>query len=190
MAKSERSQENPGSSSGSLPNVAVKTSAEPSKGVESSMQFEEIVPPRAGPAEPLAGVRCQKSKTAKRRWPPRYPGSAEALNMLTLRPVFATPVPRHHVEPKAPDGSRLVHDRATSERFVVYSPRFVYQFRGGHHAGLWYLRPITDAGATPRSVGFPTARAAVEALRTGGWRLSRSRPYRDRAGKPCRVIWS
>ena len=126
----------------------------------------------------------------EQRWPPRYPGSAEALNMLTLRPVFTTPVPRHHVESRAPDGSRLVHDRATSERFVVYSPRFVDQFKAGHRAGLWYLRPSTDVEATPRSVGFPTALAAVEAVRAGEWRLSRSHPDRDRPGKPCRVIWS
>ncbi len=110
--------------------------------------------------------------------------------MLTLRPVFATPVPRHHVAPRAPDGSRLVHDRATSERFVVYSPRFVYQFKAGHRAGLWYLRSSTDVAATPRSVGFSTASAAVEAVRAGDWRLSHSCPNHDRPGKHCRVIWS
>jgi hypothetical protein len=110
--------------------------------------------------------------------------------MLTLRPVFATPVPRHHIESRAPDGSRLVHDRATSEQFVVYSPRFLYQFKAGHRAGLWYLRLRTDVEATPRSVGFPTVRAAVEAVRAGDWRLSRPRPSRDRPGKPCRIIWS
>jgi hypothetical protein len=107
--------------------------------------------------------------------------------MLTLRPVFATPVPRHHVEPRGPDGSRLVHDRATNERFVVYSPRLVHEFRAGHRAGLWYLRPIAELDTTPRSAGFPSAHAAVEALRAGTWRASRSR--RQSAGKPCRVIW-
>jgi hypothetical protein len=126
----------------------------------------------------------------KRRWPPRIPGSAEALNLLTLRPVFATPVPRHHVESRAPDGSRLVQDRATSERFVVYSPRFIYQFKAGHRAGLWYLRPSADVEATPRSVGFPTARAAVEAMRADRWSLSRLRPNHECPRNPCRVIWS
>ena len=77
--------------------------------------------------------------------------------MLTLRPVFTTPVPRHHVESRAADGALVVHDRATSEQFVVYSPRFVDQFRAGHHAGLWYMRPARDVGATPRSRGFRTA---------------------------------
>jgi hypothetical protein len=107
--------------------------------------------------------------------------------MLTLRPVFATPVPRHHVEPRGPDGSRLVHDRATNERFVVYSPRLVPEFRGGHRAGLWYLRPIAELGAKPRSAGFPSVSAAVDALLAGNWRASR--PRRQPAGKPCRVIW-
>jgi hypothetical protein len=110
--------------------------------------------------------------------------------MLTLRPVFTTPVPRHHVERRAPDGSRLVHDRATSEQFVVYSPRFAYQFKAGHRAGLWYLRPSTEVEGTPHSAGFLTARSAVEAVRAGDWRLSRSRPGRERPDKPCHVIWS
>ncbi len=129
----------------------------------------------------------KKSKGARRHWPPRIPGSREALNMLMLRPVFATPVPRHHVEPRGPDGSRLVHDRATNERFVVYSPRLVHEFRAGHHAGLWYLRPIAQRGATPTSAGFPSVRAAVEALHAGNWKASRSRS--KPAAKPCRIIW-
>jgi hypothetical protein len=102
--------------------------------------------------------------------------------------IFAMPVPRHHVEPRAPDGSRLVHDRATNQRFVVYSPRFVYQFRAGHRAGRWYLRLTTDAGTAPRSVEFPTALDAILALRAGDWRLSH--PRRHRPAKRCRVIWS
>ena len=131
-----------------------------------------------------------KSKPARPAWPARIPGCTEALTMLALRPVFATPVPRHHVEPRTADGSRLVHDRATSEQFVVYSPRFVDQFRAGHRTGLWYLRAATDVGTKPRSVGFATARAAVLALRTGIWRLSHSRPDHSPARKPCRIIWS
>jgi hypothetical protein len=110
--------------------------------------------------------------------------------MLTLRPVFTTPVPRHHVEPRAADGALMVHDRATSDQFVVYSPRFVYEFRGGHHAGLWYLRHATDVGATPQSAGFRTAQAAVEALRGGGWRLPGAKTrVHDRATN-CRIRWS
>jgi hypothetical protein len=110
--------------------------------------------------------------------------------MLTLRPVFTTPVPRHHVEPRAADGALVVHDRATSEQFVVYSPRFVHQFRAGYHAGLWYLRPVRDIGATPRSTGFRTARAAVEALRGGVWKLSGVKGRAHRGGTDCRVNWS
>ena len=110
--------------------------------------------------------------------------------MLTLRPVFTTPVPRHHVEPRAADGTLVVHDRATNEQFVVYSPRFVYQFRAGHHAGLWYLRPARDAGATPRSKAFHTAQAAVEALRGGVWRLQDAKGRIARRGTSCRISWS
>ena len=110
--------------------------------------------------------------------------------MLTLRPVFTTPVPRHHVEPRAADGALVVYDRATSEQFVVYSPRFVYQFRAGHHAGLWYLRPQRDAGATPRSKGFHTAQAAVDALRGGAWRLPDAKGRMARRGTSCRISWS
>lgn len=107
--------------------------------------------------------------------------------MLTLRPVIATPVPRHHVERRGPDGSRLVHDRATNQWFVVYSPRLVPEFRAGHKAGRWYLRPVTEFGTTPRSEGFASALAAVEALRADNWRPSAA--GRRPAGKRCRVIW-
>jgi hypothetical protein len=190
MPTRERSLQTPCGSSSSLLGIALKMSTGPSRSEEASRLPGEIVPPRPEPAGPVTRARHHRSKLAKARWPPRYPGCAEALNMLTLRPVFATPVPRHHVAPKAPDGSRLVYDRATNERFVVYLPRFVNQFRVGHHAGLWYVRRLTDVGATPRSGGFPTARAAVEALRAGLWRPLRSSPYRDRPPKPCRIIWS
>jgi hypothetical protein len=146
--------------------------------------------PSAGPAEPVMTVRSRKSERVERRGSPAYPGSAEALSLLTLHPVFATPVPRHHIEPRAPDGTRWVHDRATSEQFAVYSPRFVIQFRAGHRSGLWYLRPATDLGITPRSVGFRTRLAAVEALRAGGWMPGRSIPECERRRRPCRIIWS
>jgi hypothetical protein len=72
---------------------------------------------------------------------------------------------------------------------VVYSPRFVYQFRAGHHAGLWYLRPARDAGATPRSKGFHTAQAAVEALRGGVWRLPDAKGRIARRGTSCRISY-
>jgi hypothetical protein len=110
--------------------------------------------------------------------------------MLTQCPVLTMPVPRHHVEPRAVDGALVVHDRATREQFVVYSPRFDYQFRAGHHAGLWYLRAATDLGATPRSMGFRSSHTAVEALRRGDWRLQGTKGRVDRRGANCRVAWS
>jgi len=128
------------------------------------------------------------ARKAKVRRLPVYPGSAQALAMLTLLPVFATPVPRLHVEPKAPDGRLIVYDRALGEQFVVYAPRFVSQFRGGHRAGQWYLRSVSDVGTTPRSLAFPTARAAIEALKGGRWSLSSTPRYRP--DPRLRVIWS
>jgi hypothetical protein len=127
-------------------------------------------------------------RKAKVQRPPVYPGSAQALAMLTLTPVFATPVPRLHVEPKAPDGRLIVHDRALGGQYVVYAPRFVSQFRGGHRAGQWYLRPVSDVGNAPRSLAFPTARAVIEALKTGRWSLSSDPRYRP--DPRLRVIWS
>ena len=132
---------------------------------------------------PIAPAR--KAKVSRL---PVYPGSAQALAMLTLLPVFATPVPRLHVEPRAPDGRLIVYDRALDQRFVVYAPRFVSEFRGGHSAGQWYLRPVSDVGPAPRSLAFSTARAAIEALKAGRWSLSITPRYRP--DPRLRVIWS
>jgi hypothetical protein len=149
-------------------------------------------PPNRAPHRQMAAPRLAKSGAAfKPRKgkpphagrPPFYAGCAQALTMLTLRPVFVLSVPRLHVEPRAPDGSFIVYDRATGQRLMVYSPRFVSQFRAGHRAGLWYTRPVTDVSAAPQSLGFRTRRAVVEALRAGRWALP------DRARAPCRVIW-
>jgi hypothetical protein len=108
--------------------------------------------------------------------------------MLTLLPVFATPVPRLHVWPKRPDGRLLVYDRALGQRFVVYVPRFVSEFRDGHRAGQWYLRPASDVGTTPVSLAFPTAQAAIDALKTGCWSVVKVPRYR--LDPRLRVIWS
>jgi hypothetical protein len=140
----------------------------------------QVATPRPAPIAP--------ARPAKVRRPPVYPGSAQALAMLTLWPVFATPVPRLHVEPKAPDGRLIVYDRALGEQFAVYAPRFVSQFRGGHRAGQWYLRPVSDLGNTPRSRSFATARAAIEALTGGRWSLPSSPRYRP--DPRLRVIWT
>jgi hypothetical protein len=124
----------------------------------------------------------------KRRRQPKGRDSRAALAMLTLRPVLARSVPRHHVEPKAPDGVLIVHDRATSDQFVIYSPRFVPQFQAGHRAGKWYLRPLTDLGAAPCSPAFPAAGDAVNALRAGRWSIPAE--TRNRSRKRLRVSWS
>ena len=146
----------------------------PANTEDSTRLAGEIMPP-SEPGSPERRDVSRKSRPATLRWPARYPGCVEALKMLTLRPVLATPLPRHHVEPRAVDGSRLVHDRATSERFVVYSPRFVEEFRAGHRAGLWYLRTTNDLGTIPQSMGFTTAGGTVNALRAGVWRVWRAR---------------
>ena len=52
-----------------------------------------VTPPTAPATEPP-----RKARTVRR---PVDPNSGRALAMLTLMPVFAAPVPRLHVEPKA-----------------------------------------------------------------------------------------
>jgi hypothetical protein len=155
---------------------------------EPSTPSAEIVSPRPGVENQLQGVIARKSK--KRRRFDIFPGSAEALEMLTLAPVFATHLPRYHVEPRAPDGSRLVHDRATRETIVVYTPRFADQFRGGHQAGLWYVRAKSDLRTAPNSSGFASASAAVEALKTGQWGHSRSVQNHGHAARQIHIIWN
>jgi hypothetical protein len=118
-------------------------------------------------------MESRKGEPRKPRRRVSHPASAHALAMLTLQPVHATPVPRFHVAPSVPNGNVLVNDRVSNERFNVYTPRFVCQFRTGHCAGLWYFRPVSDVGIAPRSPGFPTARTAVEALCTGSWNRDR-----------------
>ena len=138
-------------------------------------------------AVPSLSQNCRNSRVRRQ---PTYPGSAEALSMLTLLPVFTAPVPRHHVEPRAVDGSLMIHDRATSDLFVVYSPRFVSQFRAGHRAGLWYLRPATDVGVAPQSAGFRSSQAAVAALRGGAWRPQGAKTRIHHRVPDCRIRWS
>jgi hypothetical protein len=157
---------------------------------EPSSRSETLALPRTLVRQLDTAVRPQKRKASRQRSHRTYPGSIEMLAMLTLRPVFATPVPRYHVEPRAADGAILVHDRATSEQFVVYLPRFVSQFQAGHQARLWYLRLVTDIGVTPRSAGFPTAHAAVEALRAGVWSVPRANRTGDPRRTRCKIKWS
>ena len=137
--------------------------------------------PQTSLAGPAASLRPEMIETIKRRRHQKCRGCEATMAMLTLRPVFATPIARHHVEPRSPDGTLTVHDRATNDRFLVYSPRFDHQFRAGHKAGKWYLRRLTDLGAAPRSPAFPAAAAAVKALQAGRWSIPAKTRYRSRA---------
>ena len=105
---------------------------------------------------------------------PRCPDSLSALAMLTSCPVRSPALPRLHVAPRTPDGTLAVYDRVSGEEIQVYAPRFKNQFRAGHRAGLWYLRPAKLVESGPHSQGFATARAAVEAIRDGRWALARA----------------
>jgi hypothetical protein len=123
----------------------------------------------------------------RRRRRSTNPSSAHALAMLTRQPIFAAPVPRLHLGPRAADGSMLVDDRASDRRFRVYTPRLDSEFRAGYRAGLWYVRTLGDVEPAPRSPGFPTPGAAVDTLRPS----PRSQPSGPaRRGPRCRVIWS
>jgi hypothetical protein len=119
---------------------------------------------------------------------PFYRNCRQALAMLTLAPVFATPVPRLSVEPRSPDGGLRVLDRATGERYLIYTPRFRAQFQSGHIARMWYVRPVANAGVSVQSRAFPTAHGAIESVREGRWRPAGALAP-GRARWP-RVIWS
>ena len=97
-------------------------------------------------------------------------------SMLTKCPVFATPA-RHHVERRGPDGSRLVTDRAMSERFVVYLPRRVAEFGAGHRAGLWYcdLSP-RSANCARSAVGSVGSCRRAGIAEVGNWQAGRDLP--------------
>jgi hypothetical protein len=112
----------PSSSSASPQSADARPNLQLPTASESSRISGWLPPPRLLPQDTAAAAQSQECKTSSRRKRRTYPGSAEALSMLTLRPVFATPVPRHHVKPRAADGTLVVHDRATNEQFVVYSP--------------------------------------------------------------------
>jgi len=143
------------------------------------------VPPILQPqSQPVKGARAvsllpkeDANKSAKtcnttlaRTWKrPRCPGSLPALAMMTLCPVHTTALPRLHIALRAPNGTLMVYDRAWGEQFLVYSPKFIHQFKAGHRAGFWYLRPATEVRSGPQSLGYATRHTAVEALRAGHW---------------------
>jgi hypothetical protein len=137
------------------------------------------------PATPRDGERLAGERPSRRR-KAIDPSSAQALAMLTRQPIFAAPVPRVHVGPRAADGSILVDDRISDRKFLVYTPRLESQFRAGYRAGLWYVRTPGDAEPTPKGPGFPDAVAAIETLRSPRNPAPAAESFRAR----CRVIWS
>lgn len=97
-----------------------------------------------------------------------------AFRPIGVRSTFSlagSPLPRLHVSPRRADGRLYIHDRLTGAELLVYTPAFRSQFRAGHRASRWYVRPADEVGLEPRSVGFATAREAVEAIARGAWRL-------------------
>jgi len=94
-----------------------------------------------------------------------------AIGFRSASPLVGSPLPRLHVSPRRADGRLYVHDRLTGAELVVYTPRFNSQFRSGHRAGRWYVRPVDEVGVALRSVDFGTAREAVEAVARGAWRF-------------------
>ncbi len=151
-----------------------------SKGADTPNPYPPIMPGLDAQSPRRTSIIPRNPKTSH--------STAPALAMLSRQPVFAVSLPRFHIQPKWADGTLLVDDRASNDRFKVYTPRFSLQFRGGHRSGLWYLRPAKDLGVAPRSHGFPTARDAVEALRCSDWNSSSSPA--DRRRSRCRIIWS
>jgi hypothetical protein len=140
----------------------------------------------APPVPPFAWGSNRPTGIA-RRSRPRSPQAHSALAMLRLFPVDVSPLPRVHVRPDPPHGSLRVYDRPSSQDFLVYTPRFRAQFRAGHRFGRWYVRPLRSVGAHPESRSFATAKAAIEALAAGSWKLGGPSELSHRK---LRVIWS
>ena len=113
---------------------------------------------KPGPAAPLPRRR------------PTAAGCLQALALMAQYPTTRVPLPRLHVAPVRHAGTLFVLDRASGERFAIYTPKYEAQFREGHRAGLWYARPVDSTGSRPISRGFSTAREAAEALKQGRWR--------------------
>jgi hypothetical protein len=125
-----------------------------------------------------------------RSWPnprSRALSSRRALAMLECLPILAAPVPWLHVQPRLPDGTLRVLDRPTGRQLIIYTPQYTPQFRAGHRAQRWYVRPSAYVGCEPESPSFATARSAIEAVAAGRWSLASLMSLR--AGLPIRVIW-
>ena len=79
---------------------------------------------------------------------PIHPGSSRA--MLSIPRGLPAWAPRMHLGKRLPDGSFAVLDRATGERFVVYTPRFEHEFAAGARSFQWYIRPASLEGGGRR----------------------------------------
>lgn len=123
--------------------------------------------------------------TPRRR--PVAAGCLKALAMLIQNPITHSPVPRMHLAPVKAAGTLIVHDRASGERFRIYTPKFEAQFRAGHRYGLWYACPANATGPQPASRGFANARDAVDALKQGLWSLTG--PGAKAPPPLLRIIW-
>jgi hypothetical protein len=114
--------------------------------------------------------------------------SRRALAMLERLPIHAAPVPWLHVHPRLPDGTLRVLDRPSGRQLIIYTPQYRRQFRAGHRARRWYVRPAAHVGCEPESPSFATARSAIEAVAAGRWSLASLMSLR--AGLPLRVVWT
>jgi hypothetical protein len=111
------------------------------------------------------------------------------MRMLRLAPLDGFALPRLHVEPRQAAGGLRVFDRPSGTYVLVYTPSHNSQFRSGHRAGSWYVRPLIHVGCKPQSRCFDTARAAVDAVSRGEWNLQ-SAPLVQADRRPrLRVIW-
>jgi hypothetical protein len=153
-----------------------------------SPQPETPCAPAVREEAPTNATNKRDAIPTRRSVRPRCPKSQVALAMLTMHPIQTTALLRFHVALKKPGGGSTVYDRALGEHFEVFTPRFGCEFRAGYHAGLWYVRRALEINSRPRSPGFATARAAIEALRDGHW--SDSRFNLNRTTRLARVSWS
>jgi hypothetical protein len=119
---------------------------------------------------------------------PTAPSSARDLAMMRTVPLDGFALPRLHVEPRQVDGGLRVFDRPSGTHVLIYTPRLASQFRAGHRAGRWYVRPLTHVGGSPQSLDFDTARAAVEAVGRGAWNYQPTQAV-AKAPPRLRVIW-
>ena len=142
--------------------------------------------PRGNATEPRPNPTAAAAAPRRR---PTAIGCLKALAMLAQNPITHIPIPRLHVSPVKQTGVLTVLDRASGDRFAIYTPKFEAQFRAGHRAGLWYARPVNNPGAQPVSRGFATAKQAIDALKQGRWQPPGAG---TQAGSrhPLRILWS